>query len=230
MTNNSDIVIISDFSSFNFDLLEFSPPKKFNGGQSVWITYNGQKLMIKPPSGMHCPFGLNIYTSGFNGVDKLSISLSFRGHEEDPQKAEFLEFLKRFDTHIKSIPLTNPLWFNGNLKSSDVLEETYNKLVKIDQNGRYAPTLKANFGVGGQNESSLYDPTGKTKIPINSENIPKGCTCNTLLSFNSVWFMGNKFGVAPRVQQIRCLYNESSAEDADTILGAGCAFIDDESD
>lgn len=232
MVQQLEHIIVSDFSTFDFDMLQFSPPKKFNNGQTVWITYQDKKLLIKTPPEMHCPFGLNTYSSGFNGVEKLSINLSFRGHEEDQPKGEFLEFLEQLDNRVRSIPLTDPSWFGGHTKSLCVLNETYNKIVKVDPNGRYAPTMKANFVVGGTNESSLYGhETGPDKLLINADNLPKGSRCTALLVINSVWFMGNKFGVAPRVQQIRCFPNNPPQDnEGHNTLGSGCAFVDDDSD
>lgn len=226
-----DFVIITDYATFDFEKLEFSKPTKFNVMQLSWITYGGKKLHIKTPGGMHCPFGMNSYNNG----EKLSVGISFRGHDEDPEKAAFLELLYKLDARIRAVPETDPSWFGGQTKSAAVLEETYNKIVKVDPKGNYAPTVRVNCVTsGGNNDTRLYGEDKTKELPIEPGNVPKGSTCTALITFGNVWIMGNKFGVSPKIKQMRCLQPSNSNNLHNASLGgdnnplaSGYSFISD---
>ena len=233
MSSKQDFVIITDYSTFDTALLQFNVTKNNRGGSVAWIKYNGKKLYIKTPPDMYCPFGMSVFKNNYD--EKLSLNVSFKGYDIAPpdsnEKMKFLELLQKIDSLICSIPETDPSWF-GEIKSQELLSTTHNTLVKSDANGRYAPTFKMNFvNYGGTNDSILYSPDRKTVLPLTPENIQKGCVCTAVFMLQSVWFMGPKFGIAPKIQQIRCVPYEDHDPDkalgeAKTTLGSEYAFID----
>lgn len=227
----SEYVIVTDYAEFDVERLEFAPPRRFNSMQIIGVTVNGgKKLLVKTPTGMHCPFGLNSYNNG----EKLSVNVSLRGHQEDPAKAAFMDFLNRFDDRVRRAAEADPSWFGGSPKSAEVLNETYTPLLKGDPQGRYAPTVRLNFVTsGGNTDTALYGDVTSEKLPIESATIPKGCTCTALFFLTNVWVMGNKLGVSPKIQQVR-RFLAAPPEGTDSPgapfrsdpLAAGCAFVD----
>lgn len=221
----NNIIIPSDF---DISKLTFGIPKQNtnNQGKTIYLQYNGSPLCIQTPE-MKSPFGVSVWPNENGGPDKYSIDMSFDGYE-DPSNTEmkaFFDAVQKIDQSIVSAVMDNSQsWFKKKFPSIDVVNALYNECVRYskdretgEQSTRYAPTIKMQLPIN-RDGSSFSFPTfkrggGKTPIDlhdfIRNENNGKGCMFQAIVSLNSMWIVGSKFGCVWRVVQLRVRPNST---------------------
>jgi hypothetical protein len=105
----------------------------------------------------------------------------------------------------------------GRKYSEDVIKQAlFKSCIRESKDGKYAPTLKLKvlhrdnvFSV------SAYDAH---KNPTEIDTLQKGQRVKTIIDFNQVWIIDNKFGLSVRLKQVMMM---------PTTELSGCAFTDD---
>lgn len=200
------IIVPSDFDASN---ITYSAPRVLqNGGKSIYISYNGKKLVMQTPE-MTVPFGMNKWDNDGKSPCKYSIDLSFKGKESREVLNKFFEGLTDMDKKLIDDGLANsPTWFKKKHSSIDVVKELYTPIVKFpkDKNGeitdKYPPTFKLSLPHNGTDFTcDVYD-NKKNLVDLNAIET-KGAKISAIIQCMGIWMVGSKFGVSWKVIQMK---------------------------
>ena len=206
---------VKQFNSINVNDIALSDPKpNSRGGQTVWLSHNGEKIIIQIPKGK-CPFGLN-HQQFDDGQPKYDVSVSLGGTEK---MDEFNKWVSAFDEHIcKVAEERSPILF-GKKKSAEVIEEMYKTMKIPSKKGDYAPTMKFKLPYyDGKHVSTIFDDKREER---SVDIITKGVNIVLIAQLTSMWFVGKQFGVTWQVMQAK-VYPQTSLP--------SYAFADDDDD
>ena len=186
---------ISKFTSFNASDVRFSEVKKNKmGGKAIYLSgANGGKLVYQLPL-LKAPYGLSDFTDKASG--KVSYSLDLSLDDQD-----ILAKLSAFDDRVLDFVASNCTACLGKEYKKDVIKEALHKPLVKQSKGGYAPTLKLKVAT---NPDGSFEPAAYTmeQALTSVDKIGKGTMVHTIVEFNSIWFIDNKFGVSVRLQQV----------------------------
>jgi len=186
---------ISKFTSFNASDVRFSEVKKNKmGGKAIYLSgANGGKLVYQLPL-LKAPYGLSDFTDKASG--KVSYSLDLSLDDQD-----VLAKLSAFDDRVLDFVASNCTACLGKEYKKDVIKEALHKPLVKQSKGGYAPTLKLKVAT---NPDGSFEPAAYTmeQALTSVDKIGKGTMVHTIVEFNSIWFIDNKFGVSVRLQQV----------------------------
>ena len=179
------MVKVTSYTDIDLDALDFAAPRvNAMGGQSIGITYDGDKLRVELPT-CRLPFGLNCYNN------KYSVDVSVND-------ATFKEFVSNFDACIQKTAFDNTkLWFNKTL-SEDSIGELYKKCLKVN-NPKYDPLMCFKFN---PSEASVFD---YNKNAVSYQNISKGNNVKIIAELIGVYFVAKEFGTTWKVIQLKLM-------------------------
>jgi hypothetical protein len=187
--------VISKFTNFNASDVRFSEVKKNKmGGKAIYLSgANGGKLVYQLPM-LKAPYGLSDFTDKASGKVSYSLDLSL----DDP---DILSKLEGFDERVLDYVATNSAACLGKEYKKDVIREALHKPLVKQSKGGYAPTLKLKVAT---NTDGSFEPSAYTmdQALTSVDKIGKGTMVHTIVEFNSIWFIDNKFGVSVRLQQV----------------------------
>ena len=188
---------VLSFPQIDVSQISFSEPKpNARGGQSIWLSYNGQKIIIQVPKGK-CPFGLSKQQYD-EDAPKFDVSVSLGGTEK---MNTFKEWAQEFDKVIQQVAVDNSdKWF-GKKKSAGVIEELYKPMVVESKKGDYAPTMK--FKMPFYDDRHVATVFDSEKNEVGAEAITKGSEVTLIAQITSMWFVGKQFGVTWQVMQAK---------------------------
>jgi hypothetical protein len=200
------IVLPSTFDASN---ISYSAPRVLsNGGKSIYISYNGQKLVMQTPE-MTVPFGMNKWDNDGKSACKYSLDLSFKGKESREVLNKFFEGLCDLDNKLIEDGLVNSqTWFKKKHSSADVLKELYTPMVKFpkDKNGEitdmYPPTIKLSLPHNGTDFTCDVFGSKKDIVDLNSIET-KGAKVSAIIQCMGIWMVGSKYGVSWKVIQMK---------------------------
>lgn len=200
---------LSLYSAFDASKLTFAPlEKNKKGGKMVSlfppIGEDGikKRVVIQTPV-VAVPFGVTPYQEATTGeIQSYSIDISFRGHETNPEIADFLARMRHLDDVLLDAAVANSKEWFGKTMSKDVVKEFIRKLVKEPTNPQYAPVMKVKVPVvRGEPVSKFFD---ENKQPVPIDYITKGSTVKMILELSpSVWFVNKNFGVTWKLSQAK---------------------------
>jgi len=186
---------ISKFSNFNASDVRFSEVKKNKmGGKAIYLSGgNGGKLVYQLPM-LKAPYGLSDFTDKASGKVSYSLDLSL-------DDTDILSKLEGFDERVLDYVATNSTACLGKEYKKDVIREALHKPLVKQSKGGYAPTLKIKVAT---NPDGSFEPSAYTmdQALTSVDKIGKGTMVHTIVEFNSIWFIDNKFGVSVRLQQV----------------------------
>ena len=150
-----------------------------------------------------------------------SVDMSFRGYETNENTLLLFNKLAELDHHLIDAAYANSVAWFGKQKSRELLEDTYRKLTKVDESGKYAPILKTKIAMmNGKPNVQIFD-TDKSQIGI--EDVPRGSTVKVIAEIASIWQVGStSWGVTFRAVQLLVVEKPNKL--------AGFAFVDDGDD
>ena len=204
------------YNKLNTDKVTFTDMKTNRyGRKTVGVKYNGKTLVVQTPK-MYLPYGLSEYhvkdSNGNNTGDvKYSLDLSFKGWNDEgssPTKT-FYEKMSEMDNLIVSKGLENRVsWFKSKSHTKEVIEALYSSSVRMSKDRetgevstKWPPTMKAKvYNYDGNFKCDAYN--AKREQVDFETNVTKGCYVQALVSCNSVWFAGGKFGVTWSMRQL----------------------------
>lgn len=191
--------------TFDASSIFFGPVEKNKmGGKFIPLTNeHGAKthVMLQFPT-MHLPFGISAYRERPEDEPvSYSADLSFRGIDENQNVKLILDKINALDKHLIDTAYANSVAWFGKQKSRELLEDTYRKLTKVDESGKYAPILKTKIAMlNGKPNVQIFD-TDKSQIGI--EGVPRGSSVKVISEVASVWQVGSTaWGVTFRAVQI----------------------------
>lgn len=161
------------------------------------------RMLIQTPK-MFCPFGINKYEPDDGGVPKYSISLSFKGIDENERLNGFYNFIKKLDdSNVDHCVSQQEVWWPGSgQKGKDIIEDRYTAVVKPNKNPeKYAPTLRCKLNFKGEKpDFEIYD---QNKNLVDMSYVDGACSVVALLEVSNLWIADKKFGHNLRVVQMK---------------------------
>ena len=198
------IVLPTDFDASN---ITYSEPRVLdNNGKVIYVSYNKKKLIMQTPE-MDVPFGLS--KQSFDGKDKYSLDLSFKGKDNREVLGKFFNGLKSLDRKFIEDGFANSQkWFKKTFKSIDSIEEAmYTPLVKFpkDKEGnitdKYPPTIRITVPHDGT--KFLCDVYDHNKNIVDLATIDtKGAKISAIVQCSGLWVSG-KYGSTWKVVQMK---------------------------
>ncbi len=178
--------------------ITFSEPKVLdNGGKMVYLNYDKKPLFFSTPN-MTLPFGLSCWEG-----TKYSLQLSAGS---DPEQQKILAKIKEIEAYvIESAYDKSMLWLKKKFSSSKIVGELFSSSVNYPKDkdtgevsDKYPPTIK--FQIAPDCEA--YH-SKSAQIQINAETLPKGSQVMVIARMSALWFVGNKFGISCKAQQLK---------------------------
>jgi len=202
------------FSDLSLSDVTFSDIRKNanNGGKTIYLNGRGKsKLFVQLPK-MKAPFGLGI--NEYDGKTSYSLPMT----ADDPS---FVDFLKKFDDMVVAKVVENSETYLGKSMNETVVREAlYTALFKPPSDEKYAPLFKTKVLA---NHDGTFVPQVFTtdREPFDLNKLEKGQYVTAIVHIPSIWFVGTKFGVTIRLQQLRVTPSQKLTE---------YAFVDDDDD
>jgi len=202
------------FSDLSLSDVTFSDIRKNanNGGKTIYLNGRGKsKLFIQLPK-MKAPFGLGI--NEYDGKTSYSLPMT----ADDPV---FVDFLKKFDDMVVAKVVENSETYLGKSMNETVVREAlYTALFKPPSDEKYAPLFKTKI-LANHDGTFLPQVFTTDREPFDLNKLEKGQYVTAIVHIPSIWFVGTKFGVTVRLQQLRVTPSQKLTE---------YAFVDDDDD
>jgi len=202
------------FSDLSLSDVTFSDIRKNanNGGKTIYLNGRGKsKLFVQLPK-MKAPFGLGI--NEYDGKTSYSLPMT----ADDPT---FVDFLKKFDDMVVAKVVENSETYLGKSMNETVVREAlYTALFKPPSDEKYAPLFKTKI-LANHDGTFLPQVFTTDREPFDLNKLEKGQYVTAIVHIPSIWFVGTKFGVTIRLQQLRVTPSQKLTE---------YAFIDDDDD
>ena len=200
------------FSDLSLSDVTFSDIRKNanNGGKTIYLNGRGKsKLFVQLPK-MKAPFGLGI--NEYDGKTSYSLPMT----ADDPV---FVDFLKKFDDMVVAKVVENSETYLGKSMNETVVREAlYTALFKPPSDEKYAPLFKTKI-LANHDGTFLPQVFTTDREPFDLNKLEKGQYVTAIVHIPSIWFVGTKFGVTVRLQQLRVTPSQKLTE---------YAFIDDD--
>ena len=143
-------------NDFDVSDIRYSSPKTLDSGaKMIYVNYTERKsrLILQTPE-MILPFDMSCYDKG--EYPKYNMEMSFRGYEDNPELAKWLDTLNRLDDKLVTDAVSGKdsdgvkysfSWFKKSKTSEEVVRALYNPLVRLSKDretgepdGKYPPT------------------------------------------------------------------------------------------
>ena len=200
-----NVQLMKDIDETKFD---YSKPRiNTFGGQSVFITFNENKLRLQTPK-CAVPKGIDTFKTQLD-EEKLSLTLDLDNSTESMKL--FQSFLERFDSqNIEKATTKSLIWFKKHL-SKDIVESLYRK--QFNNNTMKVKLLMKK----GEFDGDVFDKNNK-KVTLNQ--IKPGCKVRIIAECIGMYFVPNEFGMTWKAIQVKI--------EEDTQCITGYSFLDDE--
>jgi hypothetical protein len=187
-----------------------------SGAKSVYINYATGKLRIQTPV-MYIPYGVN--EGGFEDKNakqdpkkgekkekKYDLTLSFKGHDENPKIESFLTKLKEIESKVIDDAFENRQpWFKDDFDGQKIIvTKMFSPIIKVDKDkntgkvlGKYPPTIRFKLPYDNENDRFSFNSYNMNGEVIDLNDILtklKGGKAQLIVELNSIWFAAGKFG------------------------------------
>ena len=193
------------FSDLSLSDVTFSDIRKNanNGGKTIFLSgRSGTKLYIQLPK-MKVPFGLGV--NEYDGKTSYSLPMA----ADDPT---FVDFLKKLDDLVVTKIVENAETYLGKAMNETVVREAlYTALFRPPSDEKYSPIFKTKVLV---NQDGTFVPQVFTtdREPFDLNKLEKGQYVTAIVHIPSIWFVGTKFGITVRLQQLRVTPSQKLTE------------------
>jgi hypothetical protein len=230
-TNNDNmesdgIIRIQADGKYDFDesKLQFRDPKILSsGGKLVSLAYGvgktSNQVIIETPT-LRAPMGVMEWAND-NGPSKKSIMLSLDNMDSRSDVREFQKLIESVDRMTRAAAFQNSVaYFKKQFKTADTVNDMHTPLERKskdketgEEDGRWPPSVKITlpYGPDGKPKFVTYvqtqeiDPeTGGAKFEeVDISTIDtKQSEITAILCLQSVWIVGNGFGVTAKAVQL----------------------------
>ncbi len=201
--------IVKNMNAFDFaNNLSFSGLRKnAKNGKMIYLnTGGGSKVYFELPV-LRAPFGLSSFTDQKSGSVSYSLDVSL---DDENTIAKIREIEECILAHV----VNNSEELLGRTYSIDVIKQAlFKSCIRESKDGKYAPTLKLKvLHNDGVFSVDAYDATKKHTT---LDTLQKGQRVKTIIDFNQIWIIDNKFGMSVRLKQVMMM---------PTTELRGCAF------
>ena len=199
---------ITSFKQINTSELEFSETvKNAKGGHTVYITYNGEKIITQMPKGT-APFGLasqKFEDDNPEALPKYTLNVALA---DTGNMGAFREWVTELDNAIIREGVKNSATWFGKKKSFEVVKELYKPISIESKDGKYAPTMKVKYmtNKNGEFQSPVF--LNKNDV-VTATDIVKGSQVSIIFQVAGIWFVGKQFGVSLIAKQTKLYPSES---------------------
>ena len=190
--SSPNVVLYENFSANDINLSDIK--KNQNNGKTIFINNKSKEPVLLELPKLRVPFGLNSYEDEVTKRCTYSISLSLSDEK-------LVDFLKSVDDYIVNYVTENSEKCLGKVMNETVIREAlYTPLARESKDSKYAPTLKVKLL---QNPEGGFDDVYDTKgEPFDLHELQKGQNVAAILKLSNIWFVGTKFGVSVRLEQL----------------------------
>ncbi len=213
MTSSSGIIRDNIIDTSLITLSEIKGQK--TAGQSVFIRYDGNPLMIETPT-MSCPFGVSNYVNERGeSSEKWTMQLSF-GKDPSGPVQDLLRSMQAFDDFMLEKACENSVpWFTRRNLTKDSASMLYTPLVRFakdkitgEVNDRYPPTVR--FNVATMDGKFIVPTYNSEHKKINLSDVDtKRARVNAILQCTHMWIAGGRFGTTWKAVQLLVVPGES---------------------
>lgn len=187
-----------------------------HSNKNVNLKYENKPLVVQTPK-MSLPWNLSCFKSQTRD-DSFSITLSFKGREEDEELRDFYEKCMELDEYIMDEAKKNKKkWFGKDINDSS-LKYLYTPIVKhsIDKNtgepdGKYPSTIRVKIPFRNNKFQLKIFNNDKKEIDLNDTPLPgilvKDKEVKTLVKLGNIWIIDGKFGCSMNAVQVKILKN-----------------------
>lgn len=203
--------IVKNISGFDASTFVFSGLRKnAKGGKMVYMNVPGNEKVFFELPVTRSPFGLSTYTDQNSGNVSYSLDVSL----DDPS---LVDCIKNIEEVVINHVSKNSEELLGRKYSDDVIRQAlFKSCIRVSKDGKYAPTMKLKVLCrDGVYDTKAYDHARQESC---ISNLQKGQKVKTIIDFNQIWIIDNKFGIAVRLKQLMMM---------PTTELKGCAFGDD---
>lgn len=215
-TNMQKLVALSDIDDLTTTLKYSEAQNNKSGkGRSVLVHWRKSptdrdpiRLLIQTPK-MSAPFGFNLFHPEDGGPDKYSVTLSFKGAEENDRIKQFLEKMKQVDMANldEAVGKQQQWWPGSEVKDRAIIEDRYTPVVKPDKNGKYQPTMRLKLPFkNGAPDFKVFNAQG-TEVPLSY--VEGSCNITCLIEIGTIWLADKKFGHNIKIIQMKVFKQES---------------------
>ena len=207
--------------------ITMSTPKSLdNGGKMIALYHKGKPLIIQIPM-MEAPYGLSRFPSDKGGDDKISLDLSFKGIDSNPNMRDFYDLMKNIDSKMIEEGFKNGMpWFKKKFPTQDVLDALYTHVVKHYKDketgeitDKYPPTVKLALPTrDGKYTCEVYDAS-RQKVELDGMDL-KRAQVTAIIQCTGIWIAGGKFGCKFKAIQMKVSNTASKI--------SGYAFLEDD--
>lgn len=185
----------------------FSSPRVLDSGAKlVYVNYNEGRFNVQTPW-MNLPWELKTYED--EKVKKYTLTLSFRGMDENPTMSDFHDKLVELEQRIIEGGVQNSVaWFKKKNLTKDTVEALFNPIVKVstdketgEPDGKWPPSMRAKVPYRDSKfQCKVYDKEG-TQFRINDpesgdviEDIfVKGAKVRCILQCVGLWISSGNY-------------------------------------
>lgn len=203
--------IVKNLIAFDANTIHFSGLRKnAKGGKMFYVNTPGDSKVFFELPVLRAPFGLSSFTDQTSGNVSYSLDVSIEDQETISQ-------IRIIESLIIDHVCKHSEELLGRKYSEEVIKQAlFKSCIRESKDGKYAPTLKLKvLHRDGVFSVKAYDPK---KRPTELETLQKGQRVKTIIDFNQVWIIDNKFGLSVRLKQVMLM---------PTTELDGCAFGDD---
>lgn len=207
--------VVKNMNAFDFaNNLSFSGLRKnAKGGKMIYLnTGGGSKVYFELPV-LRAPFGLSSFTDQKSGAVSYSLDVSL-------DDANTIAKIRDIEDAVLNHVVNNSEELLGKTYTVDVIKQAlFKSCIRESKDGKYAPTLK--LKVMHNDGVFSVDAYDSTKKPTILDTLQKGQRVKTIIDFNQIWIIDNKFGLSVRLKQVMMM---------PTTELRGCAFTTDDDD
>lgn len=200
--------VVKNINAFDANTLSFSGLRKnAKNGKMIYLNVaGGGKVFFELPV-LRAPFGLSSFTDQKSG--NISYSLDVSLEDQDT-----ITKIRDIESLVLEHVVKNSEELLGRSYSEDVIKQAlFKSCIRESKDGKYAPTLKLKvMHNDGVFSVKAYDTS---KRPTDLDVLQKGQRVKTIVDFNQVWIIDNKFGISVRLKQVMLM---------PTTELSGCAF------
>lgn len=203
--------VVKNINAFDANTMTFSGLRKnAKGGKMVYVNVLGSNKTFFEMPVLRAPFGLSSYTDQKSGSVSYSLDVSL----DDP---DTVQKIRDIETRVLDHVVRNSEELLGRSYTEEVIKQAlFKSCIRESKDGKYAPTLKLKvMHNDGVFSVSAYDSNRTT---VNVDVLQKGQRVKTIVDFNQIWIIDNKFGLSVRLKQVMMM---------PTTELSGCAFGDD---
>lgn len=203
--------VVKNINAFDANTMTFSGLRKnAKGGKMVYVNVLGSNKTFFEMPVLRAPFGLSSYTDQKSGSVSYSLDVSL----DDP---DTVQKIRDIETRVLDHVVRNSEELLGRSYTEEVIKQAlFKSCIRESKDGKYAPTLKLKvMHNDGVFSVSAYDSNRTT---VNVDVLQKGQRVKTIVDFNQIWIIDNKFGLSVRLKQVMMM---------PTTELNGCAFGDD---